>query len=75
MSLALGPRVSPAGGEQVPGQLLLQDQGWGSRSDLRSPGKISKLGGFRAPDGDSTRVILVPRPGTEHGPRAVKAQS
>ena len=24
--------------------------------DLRSPGKISKLGGFRAPDGDSTRV-------------------
>ena len=26
------------------------------RSDLRSPGKISKLGGFRAPDGDSTRV-------------------
>ena len=26
------------------------------RSDLRNPGKISKLGGFRAPDGDSTRV-------------------
>ena len=26
------------------------------RLDLRSPGKISKLGGFRAPDGDSTRV-------------------
>ena len=26
------------------------------RSDLRSPGKISKLGGFRAPDGDSARV-------------------
>ena len=26
------------------------------RSDLRSPGIISKLGGFRAPDGDSTRV-------------------
>ena len=25
-------------------------------SDLRSPGKISKLGGFRAPDGDSARV-------------------
>ena len=24
--------------------------------DLRSPGKISKLGGFRTPDGDSTRV-------------------
>ena len=24
--------------------------------DLRSPGKISKLGGFRAPDGDSARV-------------------
>ena len=26
------------------------------RSDLRSPGKISKLGGFHAPDGDSARV-------------------
>ena len=26
------------------------------RSDLRSPDKISKLGGFRTPDGDSTRV-------------------
>ena len=26
------------------------------RSDLRSPGIISKHGGFRAPDGDSTRV-------------------
>ena len=26
------------------------------QSDLRSPGKISKLGGFRAPDGDSARV-------------------
>ena len=26
------------------------------RSDLRSPGKISKHGGFRAPDGDSARV-------------------
>jgi len=26
------------------------------RSDLRSPGKISKLGGFRTPDGDSARV-------------------
>ena len=25
-------------------------------SDLRSPGKISKLSGFRAPDGDSARV-------------------
>ena len=24
--------------------------------DLRSPGKISKHGGFRAPDGDSARV-------------------
>ena len=26
------------------------------RSDLRSPGMISKHGGFRAPDGDSARV-------------------
>ena len=26
------------------------------RLDLRSPGIISKHGGFRAPDGDSTRV-------------------
>ena len=26
------------------------------RSDLRSPGIISKCGGFRAPDGDSARV-------------------
>ena len=26
------------------------------QSDLRSPGIISKLGGFRAPDGDSARV-------------------
>ena len=26
------------------------------RSDLRSPGIISKHGGFRAPDGDSARV-------------------
>ena len=25
-------------------------------SDLRSPGKISKHGGFRAPEGDSARV-------------------
>ena len=25
-------------------------------SDLRSPGKSSKLGGFRIPDGDSPRV-------------------
>ena len=26
------------------------------RSDLRSPGKLSKLGGLCAPDGDSARV-------------------
>ena len=39
------------------------------RSDLRSPGKISKLGGFHAPDGDSTRVRERERHGVTHGPQ------
>ena len=45
------------GGRRRPSILLKERRRWGPpRSDLRSPGKISKLGGFCAPDGDSARV-------------------
>ena len=42
-------------GRRCPSVLPKERRHWGPRSDLRSPGIISKHGGFRAPDGNSAR--------------------